>query len=236
MALSPFEWQDRPALIEHLFPVQKISSESFKEQMAGAGKTLTALGSYWKGRKPLILNKACILGALLPATDDRLKDLEVFELLMGMDVQSMQQRLEANLPASRRDEVGELLVLPYNEQVKNGKRPEELDVSLFRHIWSRVNKHLGTSSASFPELVEEMGIARFGRRPKVADVFCGSGQIPFEAARLGCDVYASDLLTPLLVCSPGAVLISLGQIQKSGWRLVRYRKNLLNKYRRKLMS
>jgi len=193
MALSPFEWQDKPALIEHLFPVQKISAESFKEQMAGAGKTLTALGSYWKGRKPLILNKACILGSLLPATDDRLKDLEVFELLMGMDVQSMQQRLEANLPASRVDEVGELLVLSYNEQVNNGKRPEELGVSLFNHIWSRVNKHLGTSATSFPELVEEMGIARFGRRPKVADVFCGSGQIPFEAARLGCDVYASDL-------------------------------------------
>ena len=82
MALEPFAWKDKPALIEHLFPVQKISAESFKEQMAGAGKTLTALGSYWKGRKPLILNKACILGSLLPATDDRLKDLETFELLM----------------------------------------------------------------------------------------------------------------------------------------------------------
>ena len=34
---------------------------------------------------------------------------------------------------------------------------------------------------------------RFGHRPRVADTFCGSGQIPFEAARLGCDVYASDL-------------------------------------------
>ena len=34
---------------------------------------------------------------------------------------------------------------------------------------------------------------RFGHRAKVSDVFCGSGQIPFEAARLGCDVYASDL-------------------------------------------
>ena len=46
---------------------------------------------------------------------------------------------------------------------------------------------------SFPELVEQIGIARFGHRPRVADVFSGSGQIPFEAARLGCDVYASDL-------------------------------------------
>ena len=34
---------------------------------------------------------------------------------------------------------------------------------------------------------------RFGHRPRIADTFCGSGQIPFEAARLGCDVYASDL-------------------------------------------
>ena len=193
MGLQPFAWKNKPALIEHLFPVQKISAESYKEQMAGAGKTLTALGSYWKGRKPLILNKACVLGTLLPATDDRLGDLEIFELLMGMDAQAMEQRLAAKLPASRRDEVGELLVLPYNEQVKNGKRPEELGDSFFDHIWQRVNTHLGTSAHSFPELVEEMGIARFGHRPRVADVFCGSGQIPFEAARLGCDVYASDL-------------------------------------------
>ena len=84
--LKPFEWKDRPSLIEHFFPVQKISAESFKEQMARAGKTLTDLGSYWKGRKPLILNKACILSALLPATDDRLKNLKIFELLMGMEV------------------------------------------------------------------------------------------------------------------------------------------------------
>ena len=191
--LQPFEWKDKPALIEHLFPVQKISAESFKEQMAGAGKTLTALGSYWKGRKPLILNKACILGSLLPATDDRLKDLEIFELLMGMDSETMQKRLEEKLPASRRDTVGEFLVLPYNEQVKNAKRPEEIGDYLFIHIWSRVNKHLDTSAFSFTELVEQIGIARFGRRPKMADVFSGSGQISFEAARLGCDVYASDL-------------------------------------------
>src|SRR5207247_9417207 len=34
---------------------------------------------------------------------------------------------------------------------------------------------------------------RCGHRPQLADTFCGSGQIPFEAARLGCNVYASDL-------------------------------------------
>lgn len=193
MTLKPFEWKDRPALIEHLFPVQKISAESYKEQMAGSGKTLTALGSYWKGRKPLILNKACILGTLLPVTNDHMKDLEIFEMLMGMDSQSMQKRLEAKLPASKRYQVGESLVLPYNEQVRKAKRPEEMSGLLFSHVWRQVNSHLGTSAASFPELIEQMGIARFGHRPRVGDVFCGSGQIPFEAARLGCDVYASDL-------------------------------------------
>lgn len=44
-----------------------------------------------------------------------------------------------------------------------------------------------------PELVGQLGIMRFGHRPKVGDSFCGSGQIPFEAARMGCEVYASDL-------------------------------------------
>ena len=33
-----------PALIERLLPVQKLSAEAYKEQMAVQGKTLTALG------------------------------------------------------------------------------------------------------------------------------------------------------------------------------------------------
>jgi putative DNA methylase len=85
---QPFALRDAPALIERLLPVQKLSAEAFKEQMAGSGKTLTALGSYWKGRKPLILNKACILGCLLPATDNPKRDLEIFEKLMAMDDES----------------------------------------------------------------------------------------------------------------------------------------------------
>src|SRR5690606_2290864 len=89
--------------------------------------------------------------------------------------------------------IGEYLVLPYAEQIRIAKRPDEVGEYLFIHIWKRVNKHLGTSAHTFAQLVEEMGVARFGHRPRVADVFSGSGQIPFEAARLGCDVYASDL-------------------------------------------
>ena len=93
--ITPFSLKDAPALIERLLPVQKLSAEAYKEQMAGSGKTLTALGSYWKGRKPLILNKACILGCLLPATDDPTRDLEIFEKLMAMDDESFVARWTA---------------------------------------------------------------------------------------------------------------------------------------------
>ncbi len=64
---------------------------------------------------------------------------------------------------------------------------------LLAGIWPEVNRHLGTNAFSIPELIEQLGIARFGRRTKLADTFCGGGSIPFEAARMGCDVYASDL-------------------------------------------
>src|ERR1700719_5320951 len=73
-------------------------------------------------------------------------------------------------------------------------RPEELDHDeLFEPVWGEVNEFLGTEARNFPELMEHLGILRFGKRPRVGDTFCGGGSIPFEAARLGCDVYASDL-------------------------------------------
>lgn len=46
MALQPFEWRDKPSLIEHLFPVQKISAETFKERMASHGQLLVSLGAF----------------------------------------------------------------------------------------------------------------------------------------------------------------------------------------------
>jgi putative DNA methylase len=243
----PFSLKDAPALIERLLPVQKLSAEVFKERKAGAGQTLVPLGAYWKGRKPLILNKACVLGCLLPATDNPRRDLEIFEKLMGMDDETFVLRAKSRprpkdilakvalarvddyfrslsdkpLPASSpvnwsspgfedlrvswRDDVSEadrraievqmldLDTMTYRQRVERTRRPEEAGTAAHDHIWQSVNRHLGTSAQSFPELVEQLGIMRFGRRPVLADTFSGSGQIPFEAARLGCDVEASDL-------------------------------------------
>ena len=95
--IVPFSLKDAPALIERLLPVQKLSAETYREQMAGKGKTLTSLGSYWKGRKPLILARACVLGCLLPVTDNPARDLEIFEMLMSMDDRSFVVRLPQRL-------------------------------------------------------------------------------------------------------------------------------------------
>lgn len=258
-AIVPFSLKDAPSLIECLLPVQRLSAESFKEQEARQGKTLTALGSFWKGRKPLILNKACILGCLLPATENAERDLAVFEMLMAMDDESFVARwkrrcrpkeileklaiaritdyftvsVENVLPLAspidwttpgysridvewradlsererRRLEAQLLPRIPYRERVEEARRPEEVIDSVHEHIWGDVNEHLGTRAQSFVELVEQLGIMRFGHRPRVADTFCGSGQVPFEAARLGCDVYASDLNPVACMLTWGAVNI-----------------------------
>ncbi|MFW5397904.1 MAG: adenine-specific DNA methylase [Candidatus Accumulibacter regalis] len=255
-ALQPFALKDAPALIEAVFPAQKISFEAQRERKAGAGQTLTALGSYWKGRKPLILVRAILLGSLLPQTDDPEKDLEVFEKLMAFDEGSLARRaldknafkpiqiaktLELQDPwkyftykieamglspgevnhwlfpldpenngiairwrKTATDEMklrlyGRMLETlgTYEERAGLCKRPEEMDqTTLYAPIWPTVNTHLGhlgVAAYSHQELIEQLGMLRYGHRPRVGDTFCGGGSIPFEAARLGCDVYASDL-------------------------------------------
>ena len=68
--LSPLSLKDAPSFIEVQFPVERLSAEAYKERTAVQGQLLTTLGSYWKGRKPLILVRAVCSAALLPATDN----------------------------------------------------------------------------------------------------------------------------------------------------------------------
>ncbi len=95
----------------------------------------------------------------------------------------------------------------YREQVENSLRPEEVGDAVHSHIWKRVNRHLGTSAETLTQLIQQLGIMRFGRVPVVADPFCGSGQIPFEAARIGCEVVASDLNPVACMLTWGALNI-----------------------------
>lgn len=80
----------------------------------------------------------------------------------------------------------------YDEKLTLCKRPEQLQ-NLNEQTWNEINQHLGTSAHSLSELVNQLSITRYGHNVVVGDCFCGGGSIPFEAARMGCDVYASDL-------------------------------------------
>ncbi len=84
------------------------------------------------------------------------------------------------------------LRMGYDERLKYCYRPEEID-GPSPSAWKDINSHLGTDASSIPELVEQLGIRQFGSRPTVGDCFCGGGSVPFEAARIGCDVFGSDL-------------------------------------------
>jgi putative DNA methylase len=84
------------------------------------------------------------------------------------------------------------LSLAYNEKMEYVCRPEQ-KAGPSPESWKVINDHLGTSSTTLPGLVAELGKRRFGHVPRVGDSFCGGGSIPFEAARLGCDTYGSDL-------------------------------------------
>ena len=240
-----------PSLIEHLWPAQKLSAEAQKERKAGSSQTLTSLGSYWKGRKPLILVRACILGALLPASNEPERDLEVFEALMQIDDEAFGRRDRTTKPAElvrlgsavgtaierefvdyfvprgwKLHQDGEpsandiaaaadlgtlkwrpgldpnardafaarlLALLPYADRVRRAVRPEELGPDAYEAVWARANAHLGTTATSLEELVNQLSEMRYGRLVRIADTFSGGGSIPFEAARLGANVYASDL-------------------------------------------
>lgn len=254
--LTPLALRDAPALIESVFPAQKVSYEAQTERKAVQSQTLTGLGSYWKGRKPLILVRAIVLGSLLPQTGEAEADLDLFEKLMAFDDEGLARRalvqgtlkprdiaarIELDNPWDyfthtiknsrltaeqvetwccpfdpdekgvtlrwRRDiEESDKLELyrrtlatytSYEEKASLCKRPEQIDQGwLYSPVWQVVNRHyahLGVNAHSFPELIEQFGILRYGHRPRVGDTFCGGGSIPFEAARLGCDVYAADL-------------------------------------------
>jgi putative DNA methylase len=166
-------------------------------------------------------------------------DLEIFLKCMCLDNAGMWRRKTASLPASfcyplATDEEREALfadeeswkrrgldrglkeslekrvfyTLGHTEQREYCCRVEEID-GPSPESWVEINAYLGTTASSLPELVQQLSVRCFGTRLKVGDAFCGIGSIPFEAAALGCDVYASDL-------NPVACLLTWGALNIIG--------------------
>lgn len=82
--------------------------------------------------------------------------------------------------------------LPYAARLTHCERPENIE-GPSESAWAEINAHLGTTATALTELVEQLGQRSFGHTPRVGDSFCGGGSIPFEAARIGCEAFGSDL-------------------------------------------
>ena len=166
-------------------------------------------------------------------------DLEIFMKLMCLDNAGMWKRKIAPLPAvmcfeqatakertKLLDENGERWIrgassdlrevlerrvfytLGHTEQREYCCRVEEIDGPP-EESWAEINAYLGTSAKTLPDLVQQLSQRRYGARLKVGDAFSGMGSIPFEAAEMGCDVYASDL-------NPVACLLTWGALNLIG--------------------
>ncbi len=186
-----------PTFIETQFPIARLSAESYKERKANNGQTLTRLGKWW-GRKPLILVRAAILGMLMPASSDAKKDREIFLKILTMDDDGVWQRVRSDAPSPpwRNDDIyisrSAFDALPYAERLRYCERPENID-GPSKTAWAEINAHLDTTAKTLAQMVEQLGQHRFGHTPRVGDSFCGGGSIPFEAARIGCEAFGSDL-------------------------------------------
>lgn len=234
------------SFIEVQFPVSKISKESYKERKAGQSQTLTGLGKWW-GRKPLILVRATILGLIMPASKDPVKDREIFLKILMMDADGvwnrknkpmkdetiienltfaeLKQYFEIPLDLFSEEQLSqEKLIklaiknnfssikwnpsiskiekdsatrlafdrLSYDDRLEYCLRPEETELTDPK-VWKEINEHLGVEANSLAELMQALGMKKFGYVPTVGDCFAGGGSIPFEAARVGLKAYASDL-------------------------------------------
>lgn len=103
-------------------------------------------------------------------------------------------RLRRGLSQNQKEELQKrvFLSMSYDERLQYCDRPEQI-AGPSKESWTVINEHLGTSASTLPQLMAQLGKRRFGHVPHVGDPFCGGGSIPFEAARLGCPTFASDL-------------------------------------------
>jgi len=203
------------SFIETQFPVSKVSKESYKERMANYSQTLTGLGKWW-GRKPLILVRSVIIGLLMPSSNNPQKDREIFLKILTMDEGGLWLRKKSPIPLkdiyahttrreherwfsedsaeakpkykngigrAQKSELQKLVFfrLSYDERLKYCNRPEQVE-GPSPEAWQEINAHLDTHASSIQDLVQELGERQFG-----------GGSVPFEAARIGCDVFGSDL-------------------------------------------
>jgi adenine-specific DNA methylase len=227
------------SFIEVQFPVSKLSKESYKERKAGDSQTLASLGKWHGRKPLVLVRAVILgllMPATDNPAKDReiflktmtMDDEGMWRRCKGINAKEAIHHLT---PAEREESLSEsggkiswargmseekkkryqkraFLRMSYDERLKYCLRPEEIE-GPDEATWKEINAHLHTSASNIVELFQELGKARFGHVPVVGDSFAGGGSIPFEAARIGCNVVANDL-------NPTSVLMNYGALKLIG--------------------
>ena len=79
-----------------------------------------------------------------------------------------------NLDRTEKNNLQKLIFrrLSYDEKLKYCDRPEQID-GPSANSWKELNSHLATNANSLHELINQLGVRRFGNNPRVGDAFCG---------------------------------------------------------------
>lgn len=151
-------------LIEDWLPAAAIGEESVRER-----RSMTALPPIyylhvWFARRPLVASRAAILASLLPADADRDK----FMHMLGIHGDPVTTRKRIDLAKRTGQDLGANI---YGYDRAFGYAPSENEKDWLKSELKRIE-------------IE---------KPNVLDPTAGGGSIPFEALRLGLDVFANDL-------------------------------------------
>ncbi len=127
-----------------------------------------------------------------------------------LDCNETKPKLKKGISGSEREalQYAAFNYLSYDDKLVYCDRPEQID-GASKQAWKEINAYLKTTATNLTELIQQLGENQFGHTPRVGDAFCGGGSIPFEAARIGCEAYGSDL-NPVAVLLTWAALNIVG--------------------------
>jgi adenine-specific DNA methylase len=122
--------------------------------------------------------------------------------------------------------------LGYDDKLKYCLRPEEV-ANISSDAWNDINNYCGTTAKTIGEFVAQMSEKRYGHRITVGDCFTGGGSIPFEAARVGANAFASDL-NPIATLLSWADLNIFPDLHAGNETIYAYQDKLLSKVAKKI--
>jgi putative DNA methylase len=158
-------------LAEVDFPIAEVSKHSATDKYL-RHKPNTTIHMWW-AQRPLASCRAVLLALLLPDPVDPLCPKAFIE-----EARRLLPEIHGTVSHS------------------NGA----LRISLLKLVAAFADPELSVNPVYLRIVRELIGAAREGNSPLVVDPFAGAGSIPFEAIRMGCDAFASDL-------NPVAVLL-----------------------------